>query len=272
MKPLVMKPLVSTRSRWLAAVCCAGCTCLGASANAQEEHAHAHADILLGSQDGQIVTLAETGPEIFEISRVFEAELPDSYFTDDPGFNNDEGEEFPAGIGALIANEAVSFDFVAMALPNQTPSNLLFWDGTGVAPSFAAISDGTTFNASTPTGPFSFDVATADGGSSDVAGFDIDTTSAVGTIHKHINFFLLDSSSETANIADGIYLVGLRLAQAGLSSSDPFYLVFATEGIDEEIHEAAVGFVETVLIPEPTTAGLLAVGGWLIARRRRRLV
>lgn len=231
---------------------------------------HVHADILVGAQGGQIVTLFEPALETFELAQVFEAEIPATFFTSDPGFNNDEVIEFPAGVGALLPDTPLHINIKAVTpVGGGTAANLFFWDGIGTA-SFAPVSDGTTFTISNPTGPTTADTAVADGGSSDVAGFSFTTADAAGQVHKHFNFYMLDSLGGTSGIADGLYILPLELTQTGLDSSDPFFIVFATEGIGEPAHEAAADWATVNLVPEPGSAFALLAGAGLIAARRRR--
>jgi hypothetical protein len=84
----------------------------------------------------------------------------------------------------------------------------------------------------------------------------------------------LGSFSPTApNAPDGVYLVGLTLTLpgSGLADSDPIYLVY-NNGLDEQIHDEAIDWVQAQLVPEPSTWLLAALGGSAaaIARLRRR--
>jgi len=253
-----------TRTRWMTAAAAALIVTPLAMADGE------HADILVGAQNGKIVTLGEEPAENFFLSQVFESEMPDTYFTDDPGFNNDESDDFPAGITTLTPDTALNFNIKAVTpIGGGSAANLFFWDGTGSA-AFAPVSDGTTLTVSKATGPSTSDTAVADGGSSDVSGFTIDTTSSTGKLHKHIDFFMLDSVGVSDNIADGLYVLPLELTQTGLNSSDPFFIVFATEGIEESVHEAGADWVAANLVPEPTSFALLGLGGIALLARRRR--
>jgi hypothetical protein len=54
-----------------------------------------------------------------------------------------------------------------------------------------------------------------------------------------------------------------------IEPSDPFWIVF-NFGESEAVHDAATDYVQTVLVPEPTAAALLAclAAGTLMRRRR----
>lgn len=252
--------------RWITAAAAT----LIAAPFAQAGVGEVHADILVGAQDGKIVTLIEPTLETFELTQIFEAELPSSFFTSDPGFNNDEVAEYPAGVDALQPNTPLNINVKAIVpVGGGKASNLFFWNGTGTA-SFAPVSDGTTLTLSNPTGPTSADTAVADGGTSDVAGFSFTTADGSGGVHKHFNFYMLDNLGGTSGIAGGVYILPLELTQTGLGNSDPFFIVFATEGIGEPIHEAGADWASVNLVPEPSSAIALIAGTGLLAARRRR--
>ncbi|QQE10104.1 PEP-CTERM sorting domain-containing protein [Planctomycetota bacterium] len=227
---------------------------------------HGHSDFLLGQQNGQFVVLQEHAGEI-EIAHTMGAEMPDTYFTNAPGFNT-EPDEYPVSITAPIASTDVVFDFVAVDIAGAT-ANLFYWDGSGEA-SFTPVLDGTTFYATKQINPFESLTAIADGSANNVDGFAIGASDAQGGFHHHINFGMLDSNSSTANIADGIYAVALSLTQDSLIASEPVVIAFATEGIGEVAHEAAVEYLNTSLVPEPASMFLLGISGIALIGRRRK--
>lgn len=102
--------------------------------------------------------------------------------------------------------------------------------------------------------------------------------------HSGMGFrFLGDGVSNTSALADGVYLLSLKISTAGLAESDPFYFVLpkgvapgeagaATRAFAQQ-QGIGVGAIQAMTaIPEPTSLGLaaLALGGCVAVRRRRR--
>jgi len=74
--------------------------------------------------------------------------------------------------------------------------------------------------------------------------------------------------------ADGVYLISMELfattdALGGAPANSETFWFVGNFGGDEIDHEAAIEYVEDVLVPAPGAAGLLALGGLIGARRRR---
>src|SRR5690606_30337263 len=93
------------------------------------------------------------------------------------------------------------------------------------------------------------------------AGFSL-AVSDEGTWHRHLGYTLSSPASE------GIYLLSLELISTdiGIAKSDPFYIVF-NQNASESLHEAAIEFTRSQIVPEPTTLGALAFGLLLVRRR-----
>jgi hypothetical protein len=186
----------------------------------------------------------------------------DPYFIGDPGINNGA---FGVGLypndGLLPANFTLGFDVV---------TNLQYWDGVGGASFVPAPAD-----VSLGLARGSFEILVDAVGQTGTAPT-IASTGATGRVHQHLESTLnyLGSFSPTApNAPDGVYLVGLTLTLpgSGLADSDPIYLVY-NNGLDEQIHDEAIDWVQAQLVPEPSTWLLAALGGSAaaIARLRRR--
>lgn len=185
--------------------------------------------------------------------RVFEAEFGElplfPNLLDEPGFYT---ETLPAGTGigfnivdALRSWNGFNFD----TIPTQTMS--IFSDDLF------------------PDGPEAITPASAGGF---VPGFQFVEADASGFFDDHPVFQL-------NNQADGIYLLSLELFTnaSGIANSETLYIVFGsnldgTFGDDEafeEAIEAAIDYVNNVIIPSPGTMGLLGLAGLAAARRRR---
>jgi hypothetical protein len=97
-------------------------------------------------------------------------------------------------------------------------------------------------------------------------------------VHTSVSYRMLgDGSSTTSALADGIYLASLQLGStaAGVTASDPFYFVLTKNAPNNEIAAAVAGLGvargQVLFAPEPTAAGLLALGlAGLGGVRRRR--
>lgn len=213
-------------------------------------------DVWVSFEGGQIVTGEadkSTSPVSFTPGvRAFEAEFGEvpgfPNLLDEPGFYT---EHLPAGAGigfnivdALRSWNGTNFDTV----PTQTMS--IFGD---------PFPDGDV--ATTPASAGAF-----------VPGFQFIQADANGFFDDHPSFQLNDQ-------ADGVYLLSLELftdADA-VANSEPMYIVFGSNldgslGDDEAFEaqiDAAVDFVNTVIIPAPGAAGLLALAGLTAVHRRR---
>ncbi len=188
----------------------------------------------VGDHDDQVITnLGE---------RVFAADMSlvgSNWFADEPGIFIQAGS-MPDGVGVGFVLEAA----------------LRRWDGTGTV-DFSTIPSQTML---LEFGPLSVSTALTDG---DVSGFPIvyDAFNPTG-FDEHWDF-LLDASAGT-----GIYLLQLRFTVDGFEDSLSVWTVF-NAGLSEAQHEAAIKYVETVVVPAP---GVLALAGMglLAAGRRRR--
>ncbi len=74
--------------------------------------------------------------------------------------------------------------------------------------------------------------------------------------------------------ADGVYLIAMELfatdsVRGGVPANSETFWFVGNFGGDEIDHEAAIEYVEDVLVPAPGGAALLALGGMAAARRRR---
>jgi len=102
--------------------------------------------------------------------------------------------------------------------------------------------------------------------------------------HTGMGFrFLGDGVSNTSALADGVYLLSLKVSTSGLADSDPFYFVLPQGVSPEEAGQATLTFAgqqgiardavqALAAIPEPTSLALaaLAIGGCIATRHRQR--
>lgn len=146
-------------------------------------------------------------------------------------------------------------------------SALQYWDGTG-APAFAPAAAGTTLSYA-----FGSQSASVTGSTVPTNVVNLGPVDAVGEFDDHLD------TDITLAAAGGIYYFSAKLntTTPNVADSDSLYFVFAYNA-DEDALDAAKEFIRdtfapgTVLpvVPEPATAGALALfGGLALARRRR---
>ena len=174
--------------------------------------------------------------------RVFAADMfisGPNWYADEPGIFIEEA--------SLPDNTQVSFTLT---------QSLLYCDGTGPV-SFSQAVNAMTLGF----GPAS---ATTTMDNSPVAGFSINyDADAIGGFDEHYDY-TIDGSAPT-----GIYLLANTFSLSGAADSDVIFTVF-NAGLDEATHDLAIEYAETVLVPTPGAAGLLALAGLGAMSRRRK--
>lgn len=176
-----------------------------------------------------------------------------------------EGRVFGAELGELIPNFGNEPGFEAVSLPAFTSvgfdimDSARLWDGS----SFDVLSSGLLTFELAPGVPGS-PSATSPAVPGIVPGFVFASADASGEFHQDIGMTL------GAPAGSGIYLLSLRLwdESGTLASSDPFWFVL-NNGMSEEDHEAAIAYVESVVVPSPGV-GAIGIAGFACVRRRRR--
>ncbi|MEM9414420.1 MAG: PEP-CTERM sorting domain-containing protein [Planctomycetota bacterium] len=220
-------------------------------------------NLVTGQYDFEDGTVLNVETQIYEGE--FEGPFSGVWTTDEPGFNALAGNTgLPAGYTTLPGSTSVTFDANAITIGTDT-ANLWHWDGTG-AVSFSAVAAPTVLEISkSPTAVFS---TILDGSASGVAGFEIETTSADGFLHKHLDFSVYNTDDSAP--ATGFYLWSLTINAGPGLQTNPLYFVHGL-GIDnEDAHEAAIAYVQSDVVPEPGSALALLAGAGLLAARRRR--
>ncbi len=159
------------------------------------------------------------------------------YIIGDPGFNNGA-----FGIGVFPNNGLLPANFT---LGLTITRDLEYWDGTG-AVSFAPASPSASLGLSHLSSTIDITGTSGIG-----AALTIGSTGSAGRLHVHLQSALTDSIGDPAN---GIYLIGMQLSLpgSGLADSDPIYIVY-NSFMDEAVHDEAIGWVATNLVPEPST-------------------
>lgn len=232
--------------------------------------AHAHDDVVPYAFGGKLVTGGHDDGTLTDTLEMrvygfdFGEEPSDPYFIGDPGFNNGAFAigVFP-GNGLLPAGFTLGFDVA---------TNLQYWDGAGAA-NFTAAPGGVELGLQ--RGSFTTYVSGV-GQTGTVP--TIGSTGASGRLHVHLGSLLNYSDGidpALPNPPDGIYLLGLtlKLPGSGLADTDTLYFVY-NNGLDEEVHDQAMDWVQnTLVVPEPSSYLLMVTAAGalgLIVRRKRR--
>ena len=239
-----------------------------ATAGAQE----ARFDVLLygdgtGALRAGAIDVDELVPQLDDV--VLEGELfgntllgSPTFSGSDPGFfsvSSANAGVLGSGNSNLPGGANVTIDFLVEPTLNIS---LAYWNGTA----FGATPNGETLTIATGATIFG-----SLGGSSSVLGVDLGSTSATGFFDDHPDY---DLGAATP----GVYLAYGRANVAGFAApSNPFWIVFGTLDLCEETQscselqelfnfeieeqiEAAIGYVNATLVPEPSTALLMALG------------
>jgi hypothetical protein len=195
---------------------------------------------------GGDVELDVVGNQVVTAQRVYGAELGEIIpnEVDEPGFDSLPGT-FPSG-------SSIRFSIL---------DSLRKWDGSGfdmIPAETLSVRFGSSLGPiTTPSTP-----AIADGFNLNVA--------SNGSWHRHYDFVLNSPASA------GIYLLQLQLSSsnAGIASTDPFFIVF-NQNDTELNHDAAIEFVRSLTVPEPPSiafAMTLTIVGMFCARMPREIV
>lgn len=219
-----------------------------------------HSDVLVQVLDGKLTTgVADFDSGINTLgARVYTSAFPLSFAVNNPGFNavGSGGVAMPPGADPLPVSSDLFWDFLSMT-SGAVRSNLLYWNAVGTAVAFGP----------TPAATYGLSLyglsggvltgVRADGTDQDVTGNSIGRTSSTGGLHQHRFFFLDDDldPNDASTPATGIYLIAMQLRMAGVETSAPFYLLFATPGVSlETLGATARPWVEAnvdALIPPP---------------------
>ncbi|MFG0252780.1 MAG: hypothetical protein ACF8NJ_07910 [Phycisphaerales bacterium JB038] len=201
------------------------------------QHGHG-GDIAVGLEGDQLIIgmMEDDGPEWGHVVFASEfGELPGQpNFADEPGFDSPEG--------LFQEGDEIGFDI------NRA---LRLWDGAfdTISPSALEVALG-PLNVLTPPN----DIVTP--------GFVFAVIDDHQHLHQHLDFTLQAPADEA------VYLLELSLWSNNYLDSEPFWIVF-NKGMDEPTHDAAIDWVWDNLVPAPGTAGLLALAGLTLPRRRR---
>ena len=182
---------------------------------------------------------------------VFDERMDGLFGADDPGSNSPPN---PCGaqpaLSPLPPGRGLFIDFLTEVPTAGGPArNLLYWDG--VDDDENGLDENDVEWTPVPTDEFlAIDelgtTATADGGTSEIEGIQVEVTSASGGIHDHIDFRLRRSEIGLASL--GVYLARFDLTMPGFAEGAPSYTVFATVSVPAGAEFVARKHVENELV------------------------
>ncbi len=191
--------------------------------------------------------------------------------TGDPAYNDIPGfSPLPGNSDLKITNPVLSHSKL------NGSGNFLYWDGSGGTPSFGAAPTDVRIDILRQDGG-SVDLRTTlDGGLNPMTWVE-DTLNADGgrNGHFHMRYDVVgENGGGTFEAPDGIYLLGHIVGITGLTDSEmvavPLLLNRGGSAGINSAFQSAVGYLESNVVPEPTTGLVLAVAGGLAAVGSRR--
>ena len=193
--------------------------------------------IVIGSFDDDTESVVELRERVFAFEWGENPGAPN--IADDPGFRALPGTLAGLSWGVNFVDAARVWDGSNFDTVSPNTVTFEFLGGEQETPSTAG---GTTAGFGIPVGPGGFD--------------------------DHYDIIL---NAPTDGSVSGVYLISLRAFAEGAGApdeSDTFWFV-GNFGASELDHEAAIEYVEDVLVPAPGAGALLAMGGAALLRRRR---
>ena len=190
---------------------------------------------------------------------VFDKALTGAFTTDDPGFTavpNPCSAE--PTLSPLPAARGLYLDFLtAPPTGGGARRTILYWDG--VDDNLDGLDENDVDWSPVPLDEIirATEVgvtATADGGTSAIAGIHIQDTSATGNIHDHIEFALRRSGGGLATT--GLYMVHLDFTMPGFAEGTPTFLIFQTPGIAAGTKSIARNQVENQMVQPLCSDGI----------------
>lgn len=200
------------------------------------------------------------------------AQIPNGWVTQPPGTSG-SGPGIAPGVGFV---DAASHPFKTGDYTTSIADGLKRWDGANFVDAgtvqlqlYKTINNVLTTAATTDSGPF--------------ASITYPLTIDGDETHSGMSFrFLGDGVSAASPLADGVYLLSLKMSATGLTESDPFYFVLpkgvtpaeagaATRAFAQQQGVPAGAIQAMTAIPEPTTLSMTALALSVACAARRRV-
>jgi hypothetical protein len=235
--------------------------------------------IQLTAENGKIVTrqvMIDAYAPVSSVASIYVlpvASVSNIWVVQPPGTAG-SGPGIAPGVGFV---DEASHPFKSGAYTTSIVDGLKKWNGT----SFVDASDSQLQLYKTVSGnPLT--ATTTDAGPFASITYNLNVTSEES--HTGMGFrFLGDGVSNTSALADGVYLLSLKVSTTGLTDSDPFYFVLPKGVSPQEAGNATFAFAQQqgidvgaiqamTAIPEPAslTLAALSIGGCLAVRRHQR--
>lgn len=196
----------------------------------------------------------ETASNVRVFGYDFGENVEDPYNIGDPGFNTQGASAFTAGSTLRLAGTGT----------------LQYWDGTGEVHFTSAPTDVTLALASSPTRAMTFSSSSVTYTPAGAATLTVGTFASNGGLHVHLGSSIFSDGDQLPDsVAQGIYAIQVIATTSIGQVGDPIWIVF-NNGLSEEQHDAAMGAIESTLVPEPAALTTLAVGSLALLARRRR--
>lgn len=211
-----------------------------------------HLDVLVQVVDGEIVTGAANYDNNTWLvgQQVYKRQLLSNFRTPDPGFTGLETGNplLEPGVQGLAPQIDLLLDIVPTTIDGHQ-ANFWWWDGVDSVGDGYELAD-VAFGRAPPGVTWNlfdadFDLHTADGSDSVVAGALIQETFSDGAVHNHLVMQVADGDGNTQTTPpQGIYMTAMMFQAEGYEASEPFFFVHRTSGTTNDPRDVAAEWAQ----------------------------